>query len=584
MEAKGRFALALRWIDSRGHWFAILSISAITMLLYHDALSGWWTYDDPLHLKEAISHSPGEYFFIPHVWQEFQGGFFTPLLTLSYDVDFSLFGLNPELFYAHQLISLCLAAYSIYLLLSLWASRSTALLGAILLLVSPPFALGAHWLAIRHYVEGLAIACFALYAWTQALRRQSMALCWASAALYLLSMLAKEVYVPLAALMILLPERTYQERIKFSWPLWVSLLIYSAWRLWMLGGQIGGYGHFSTNWEASPDIVLAAILLMPFTFYAMLFGFNGVLSIWLGVFGAIIVSWIRHAPLKRIGVVLAYVSIICAPLVPVSGDFHPGGGAQGQRFVLLPAALIVSVFVLGLTKLASNRRALIIMLIPIVGIGGTLRAQSLTMLNAWKEPLIQEKEGKFLLEGSPESKALSASASNTNYFYRGIVWLRGHLGHGQPPAIVYGGYFGLDPTFDESLITKEFYGFEPSCACMRVVTEKVLGQRKMVVDAIADQYLEVKLRWGHGAIGWELGPYDNGSYFLLAGQQPGWYSSGRNIPKHGSIVYMLEGFMRVGYRSPRGFLTFSPEFHVNLAESGHFEWFESRHTSSTPSN
>lgn len=576
LQTSGRLADALSWIDSRGHWFAAVFLLAMTLLLYFQALSGWWTYDDPLHLKEAIQYGPDQYFFVPYIWQGYQGGFFTPLLTLSYDLDYSLFGLNPTLFYGHQLASVALAAFAFYLLLSLWVSRSVALLGAMLLLVSPPLALGAHWLAIRHYVEGLALASLAFHAWGMALRRQSAAWCWWGAILYLFAMLAKEVYVPLAGLMMLVPERTWRERLRFSWPLWASLAVYLAWRFWMLGGQFGGYGLLSTNWEAVPDVVIVATLLLPLMYFLKLFGLNWMVPVWIGVLGAMIVVWVRAEPVKRLGLAIAILVLVSMPLVPIATDIRPEAIPQQQRFVIVPAAALIMLLLLGVSRIGSvTKERSFLLIIPIL-MGAGFLTQSFTILKSWEEPEIQKKEGMFLLERMPEADILAVSSRDTNFFYRGMDWLRAYLGGGKAPTAVYGGYFGLNTDFEIQQLSQRIYRYDPSCQCIRDATSEVISERQKILDHVVKRPLSVSMNWGRGAVAWDLGPYKTGKYFLLAGQRPDWYSGFRKVHTHGSIAYMLEGYMRVVYESPEGWITISPEFHVNLAENGRFDWDVSR--------
>lgn len=562
---------AVSWLDARSHWFAVLCLAAFTLALYHNALSGWWTNDDLLHLKEAILHSPVEYFFVPRVWQEFMAAFFTPLLTFSYDIDYSLFGLNPAPFYAHQLVSIALAASAFYLLLTLWVPRALALLGATLLLVSTPFALAAVWLAMRHYVDGLALASLALYLWVEGLRRQKPGYRYGSAALYLVAMLAKEVYVPLAALLLVVPEGTWRERLRASWLHWLILVVFLGWRFWMLGGQFGGYGIFASNWESAPGTVVLAVMLLPIRYFLMLFGFT-LAPLFIGIFGATFVNLVRSGRMQRIGIALAVLALVSAPLIPVVGDFSPVAPAVTYRFVTVPAAAILFALTIGpaLITAGSKHGTLVLLVLALVGVG--LWWQGRSVLATWQDPVFLKQEGKFLLTRAPEAEVLSVFASNMDFFYRGIRWLRAHTGHGAAPATVTGAYFGLAPGLDAKRPGRRFYRYELRCDCFREVTADALREREKLMQRMAARPLQVNVNWGRGWLNWSLGPYDKGKYFLLAGQRADYYSSRRAVGRGGSLAYVLDGFMRVGYESPEGWVTFSPEFRVNLAEPGRFDW------------
>ena len=561
------------WLDARGHGFAALCLAAMTLALYHHALSGWWFADDPLHLKEAILHSPVEYFFVPGAWQEFMAAYFTPLLTLSYDIDYTLFGLDPAPFYAHQLVSIALAGLAFYLLLTLWVSRSFALAGAALLLLTTPIALASTWLAVRHYTEGLALASLALYAWVAGLRQQSAAWRWGGVALYLLAMLAKEVYVPLVGLMVLVPEGRWKDRLRASWPFWVILAVFLLWRFWMLGGHIGGYGLFEPDWlSVAPMMAVLALFWLPFTFFWKLFGGGWVLPVFLGLFSAVMVSLVRGAWLQRLGFIVAVVIICSAPLLPVVGDVPPEGAAYTHRFVTVPAAALVFALTVGLARLGpgGSRRALALLVLGMTGMA--FWGQSHSMLETWHDPARMKQEGKFLLDMSPETHALVVPAHTADAFYRGLYWLRGHLGRGRAPAIVYGGYFGLEPGYGGLRTGQRIYRYEQQCHCFQDVTDNVLKERENIIKRMADRPLTASVTWGHGRLSWSLGPFEQGKYFLLAGQTPDWYLSHRKVARQGFIIFLLEGYMRVGYESPEGWMTFSPEFHVNLAEQGQFAW------------
>jgi hypothetical protein len=198
--------------------------------------------DDPSILRHALKHSPWHYFFVPGIWQELSPSNFTPLVTLSYDIDLAFFGLNPRMFYLHHLLSIWMCSGMLYVILRGRCSRPVSLFGAFLFLLGLPLATISQELMTKHYVEGLFFSLLSVYAFQRALSRGRSGWVIISAIFYLGAMSAKEVYVPLVFLFPLLPEGQWRRRLVYSLPLFTVFFAFVFWRAWMLGASIGGYG------------------------------------------------------------------------------------------------------------------------------------------------------------------------------------------------------------------------------------------------------------------------------------------------------------------------------------------------------
>jgi hypothetical protein len=110
---------AIRWQDALN---AAL-IAACVTLLYAPILGLWWTYDDAFLLRYVITHHPRGYLFSPRIWQEIPQQLFTPVLTLAYDADVVLFGIDARGYYAHHLLELIGFAVLVYAVSRLWHER-----------------------------------------------------------------------------------------------------------------------------------------------------------------------------------------------------------------------------------------------------------------------------------------------------------------------------------------------------------------------------------------------------------------------------------------------------------------------------
>ncbi len=223
------------------------ALFGLAFLLYGRAagLGGpgfWWSDDDSFNLQFLATFGPAEIALDPAVWQRLPFRMLTPLLFLSLQLDAALWGLAPAAFYLHQVAALGLAGAALYAVLRLWLPLPWSAGGAALFLLGPPVASLVPLLAVRHYVEALLLGLLATAAFVIAVRRKSIRWSLASAILGFVAMTAKEIAVPLPALLVLLPAGTFRERLRAALPHAAALALYLVYRLWMLDTLVGGYG------------------------------------------------------------------------------------------------------------------------------------------------------------------------------------------------------------------------------------------------------------------------------------------------------------------------------------------------------
>ncbi|HVT43869.1 MAG TPA: hypothetical protein VMT00_05715 [Thermoanaerobaculia bacterium] len=215
------------------------------LALHLPALGGWWLTDDPQVLVHAIRHSPREILFDPEAYRYLSSSSFTPLVTLSFDLDHAIAGVRPWFFYLHQVIVALVAAVLLFRLLVRWLTPRLAMLTAIAFIASPMTTFAVRSLMLRHYVEGLVLALAALLVWGKG-ERSARSAPWdiTAAGLYLVAMLAKEFYAPLPLLMIAFALTSGQNLVRTARRLLfpaAAAIVYLLWRWWMLGSG-GGYG------------------------------------------------------------------------------------------------------------------------------------------------------------------------------------------------------------------------------------------------------------------------------------------------------------------------------------------------------
>ena len=302
-------SLFIRW-----PWLVPLILAAITLIEHHSALNGFFRYDDGWLLGFAACYTPWEYFFLPSFTREISYAFVTPWLPLTYDINLALFGLNPLGYYAHQLASLCLAAYMSFLLLRLWVGLGWAILGATLFLIGLPTVYIAQELMTGHYLEGLIFACIAIYGFVRAIRGNSRYWLLLGVLGYALACTCKEIYVPIPVLLLALPEGDWKKRLCFVAPFLAVTLIYLCWRTIILGTVVGGYAHELSKHVFSLSKILLAYIKLPTLLFrhnllgylalaalAMLLVFNTTRRGWLLVLGAAGALLLPLAPLALFG-------------------------------------------------------------------------------------------------------------------------------------------------------------------------------------------------------------------------------------------------------------------------------------------
>jgi len=312
-------------------------------LLHGRAAGLWWTNDDFYAIHLLWKKSVPEALLSTGAWR--QSRMFTPLLLVSFDADLHAFGLRPRVFYAHQLAALAGAAAALYVALRLWLPRGAALVASLLFLCGVPTIAWSRELLVRQYAEGLILAALATRLFVLSVRRDRAAPAWGSALLYLGAMLEKEVYVPLVALLVLLPESDARRRLRRLVPHGVAVAAYVAARWAVLGTPGGGYG-----WTVRAGELPGVIARLPAAAARSLLSgsaWDWVLLVALaaGVAAALWVSGRRGAGLFAAALVLAL-----APVVPVAKAFQ-------DRYAGLAWVAVCAAFGFGCAALARRGRA-----------------------------------------------------------------------------------------------------------------------------------------------------------------------------------------------------------------------------------
>ncbi len=374
---------------------AALLLALACLALHGRALDNGWQFDDPGVLAFVTRFSPWQYFTQLEVMRYQSHAFITPWGTFGYEIGLALFGLQPRGHYGLLLLVLWGSAFVTWRLLRATVGGPLALTAAVLFLAMPGTAAIAQTLMTVHYAYGLLFTLLAIAAWRRALRQDSLPWAMASATLYALACLCKELYVPLPLVLALWPAAPWRLRLRRLAPVLMVALGYTLLRLWVLGG-IGGYAVAAAvggpglqhGWAALPWVLagLRRLVVGP--------GWTGLLAL-LTIALLLLVPWRRRLPP---GLTLGAAAMLLVPVLPMLllTDFPYGVERLGLALGWTLAVLVV--------LRARQRPAMAWLLLPLVVLQVLGQQQVVERLRATHPPSAAENAflarpgaGQFLL-------------------------------------------------------------------------------------------------------------------------------------------------------------------------------------------
>jgi hypothetical protein len=535
-----------RWIDA----LLVAAILITVALLYHKVTRLWWIWDDTYLLHIVSEHRMLDYFVDGSVWLSMPQQLFTPLLTTSYDAELALFGLHPVPFHIVHLLELAAIAIALAFALRLWMSRAAAACAAFLFLVGTPVAVMAAQLMLMHYIESVILSIVAAALFARAMRSGRKLPAVVSALLYLLAMLAKEIAVPLLLVLLILPERDLRARLRAVWPHGLALIIYFAWRYAILGKLIGGYVWTFGAGEV-PLLLVRTVVRIFGTFAGPRLAI-GIPFVVLVVIGMLLRLRSRASV---VAIVVAFAAAI-GPIIPVAMYYE-------HRFAWCAWICTAIVFAAGTDTLRNRRLALSLMIAaPLVG--ATVNRQQ------WKSEFTLAKrmsdEGRVFNDlGAGDFIRMPAITPGVMFQ---VAWFKEFLLHRRPGTL----WFYDDLYLCSGQRPRRVFGFDERTKEVREMTAQI--------PAIASRYcasfrpneaLEIHLHYNQRRhlLTWDLGPYDDG-YTFVSGNGFLAYE----VQRHGGLQLfgMKDVKFQVRYRSPQGWVTYSPEMSVDFSRDRDLTW------------
>lgn len=555
---------------------AALALLALTLVVNAGVFDANWRWDDTQILLHSHQYSFWQDFTRPQVWQQFSPANLTPWLIFSFEVDMILFGLTPAAFYLHQLLAIAAAGLLLFMCLNLWCRAVFALLGSVLFVVGLPTMLVAEQLMTRHYVEGLVFALAALYGFVVYLRTERQGALVLALLMYVLAVTAKEIYVPLPALLLLVPDGSWGRRIKASLPFFAVTVCYALWRGYMLGSYSGGYVDSSEYLSfAFVGEVLASFIRFPALLTGL--GWPVLVLLFLGLTG-IYLARQRRVPWRA----LLIAALVLLPLVPL---VRSPGIVLADRYLLLPWVMLCFALVWCVDRIivVSNKAATSAKdtsatdssatSMPAMVLAGTALPIILAITVLHALPVRQalatvgtefDVQAQFLWQNEDTHAFVpSGNVLPAFWFVTGLRDLKTRIsGQGSPLPVVDDLYLAQQP--DTRLFT-----YDVNCQCMREVTGAIperLAQHRQRLRPDAD--LSLSYRYQQGYFSWQFGPWQEGSYHVVSdtlGVLP--------LPPAGQLRVTLADnapfYLR--YTSPEGWITYS-ELNRVVRDGAAVEW------------
>ena len=524
--------------------YIIVSLLCLYALgaFYIPLLGSYFYADDTQCLWFAATKSIDEMFFSPDDYRVLSGNSFTPMVGITFKVDWLLFGMNPKGYYVHNLIAVLLTGIALFAFLKIYTDTATALFGFLLYLLNPLVLSVFSWCSSRHYLEGMFFALLSLYLHVKANRAERVSVM--SGGFYLLSSLYKELYVALPAIAVIISRGPLTQRIRNTAHLWGILFLYIAWRFWMLGG-IGGYPLEESFSMTS---------LMKGIYNILKFSPHHFLGSFSVVYWLIIPLMLLTSDRKNILHATLIFLIFLLPLVQVSWLID-------SYYLWARYIVHISIFMIFLMTVwagqimktgAWKKAAMLIFLFALAGMF-IVRDYNLKKYIIIEREISARTAREYIYSGKPY-----IDAKTVMWFYEGLDVLYEYLYNRKIPTKIVPPPPYVKYLSQERLNDIESTGYK---------IDKNLINAELKHDVITGS-----MRIDGYRITWDLGPFEEGTYIILRGKYKGLFNAihkvnrkgmhhfGKYFPLNRPDIFSI----RVLYQSPGGWEAITDEYRVKI--------------------
>lgn len=527
-------------------------LALVTAIFYYPLLGAWFLGDDTQWMWFSAVNPLWKIFFDTDTYRYINDANFTPMLGLSFKVDWKLFHMNPAGYNVHTLLSLCASSVMLYLFLRLFTERLPAFFASLLFIINPAAVAVVGCFSNRHYMEGMFWALMSLYLFFRKEKEGKGFFTFFACVAYVLASLSKEVYLLLPAAMVLFARGTFYERIKKALPFMLILLAYLPWRWFMLGGSMGGYYFIDWSSDSLVSNTKMAVVLPALYVY----GKYWPILIFTILFVSVMMLSTRSALImftKAWGIYL----VALLPVIPVMAIFLPSGPAGG-RYAFHLSTLFIILVSLSYHSLKDRRGGKALFLL----------AFFLTLL-AFYEKSIQVREA--FVTDRHTSKEQTIKFLSGEHYLKGVYppWFYDGLGR------LYGKFYGKE------IVTIVYYEDALKYHQQNVI-EAVKGADATpyleAQKAIRSGPLDIDITWDGRVARWKLGPEGVRFYHLLLRKKNELYYLYPPVKRSGKHFF-AKGFadneniyIRVLYRLPDGTEVVSPEIEILIPGNGSYQY------------
>jgi len=544
--------MTLHSSEANSNVFTVSLLALITAVFYYPLLGAWFLGDDTQWMWFSAVNPLWKIFFDSDTYLYINDANFTPMLGLSFKVDWNLFHMNPVGYNVHTFLSLWASSVMLYLFLRLFAGRISAFFGSLLFIVNPAAVAVVSCHSNRHYMEGMFWALLSLYLFFRNEKESKPLLLFFSVCAYLLSSLSKEVYLILPALMFIFINGDIAKRTKITLPFWIALLVYLVWRWFMLGGSMGGY--YFIDWSLKgllSNVVMAVILPVRYVYGTYWPVFPA------AVFLISVFMLTRQERYRMYMKASAAYLIALVPVIPVMAIFLPSGPSGGRYAFHVSTVLIILATLTS--HFMKNARVFKIVLTVLF----------FCTLFAFYQRSIYVREA-FVIDRKTSQEETVKFLSNERYL-NGVYppWFYDGLGR------LYGRFYG------KQIVTGVFYE-DALKYHERDVIESVKGAGATpyleAQKAMHTGPLDIEITWNGRSVRWMFGPEEVAFYHLLLRKEKELYYLYPPVKRSGSHFF-ARGFadneniyIRILYRLPDGTEVVSPEIKIFIPGNGSYQF------------
>ncbi len=503
---------------------------------------GWWTGDDTALLNATIEHGWLPFFYRPEIWQKISATNLTPWVNLSYAIDWHLFGFSPRGFFIHHYLSLQIAILCCGLLFR-ETIKALPAAGALLLFVTsmPAMALAQH-LWLRHYVEGLALASFAFFLFIKGKKTLNFRYVLAGALFYLLSVTAKEIYVPLVCLVILYPGSFSKKITVYKLPFVVVALFYVIWRSYMLGIS----NVFDPNIAAASGSLPRLDKVCYLASKGMFFNKHlAEFAIFCALAAALYLLFKKSRYFIFYLIVIVFATLM--PVAPVASQLEHVAASNIDPLRILTLISLSFYTLLLYAVFELNQKIGLGVVVLILGINAFTITQQNAVANGLAKYGFYRKMTQFLLNG--DRNMVLVQADGAPWFYTELLEIAKKTG------LVSGDdspRFCTDGCLCRQILGSNgtaFYCFDGA----DVVRKEVW---RCNINSKARPY--GRFKYSRGLLTWDFGPFQEGQYCALP-MQKGLPAGIYCLPRKGKIKVHLDKDIQVilRYTSPSGWNAYS---------------------------